>query len=128
MQPQTKFKVSIKDLKDAVHCANILCPENWQTEKIEIALLPPVKEALAKINHRSLNIERVGSKFGFGYILKGWNSLREEYYSTNPSVVADGLRREYYGACDLEFLRMVALSGDINDYAVSQLKYFEVTA
>jgi hypothetical protein len=121
MSQTVKFKVSIQDLKDALHCANLLMPSDWQTELIEIAMLPSVKEALEKLNY-NFNLERVPSKFGFGYVLKGWNSIREDYYSNHPANVANGLRRSCYGMMDIEQLRMIALGcGDS-----TQLKYFEV--
>ena len=120
----TKFKVSIDLIKKGIAQGEKLFPNEWQGELCEIVMIPEIYKAIQKLNSR-FSMERVTTKYGEGYILKGWNSVREDYYSTNPSTVANGLRREYYGIMDIEFLRMVAYG---HEYAKTQLKYFEAVA
>jgi hypothetical protein len=87
-------------------------------------MLPKIKKAIEKLNDgRKLDIRRVDTKFGKGYVLEGWNGVSDEYYSTNPHKVWDGILRNYIGAQDVEFLRMVAAREDL---AKTQLRHFKV--
>lgn len=117
-----KIKVSLDSIKKGIAQGEKLFPNEWQGELCEIVMQPEIYKAIQKLNSR-FKMERVTTKYGNGYVLQGWNSIREDYYSTNPSTVANGLRREYYGIMDIEFLRMVAYG---HEYAKTQLKYFEV--
>ena len=106
-------RVHVSDVKKAIQRAERRSPE-WQAEMLEIALIPGVKAGLNRIpqNHRGVKIKRVKGKFGNGYVLEGWNSVRDDYFSYSPSTAWDGLRREYYGAQDIERMRMAANQED----------------
>lgn len=118
------FSVNPQTFKGAIGRANRDHPSFWQAEIIEIMMLPKIKKAIEKLNDgRKLDIRRVDTKFGKGYVLEGWNDVSDEYYSTNPHKVWDGILRNYIGAQDVEFLRMLA---DKEDYAKTQLRHFKV--
>lgn len=115
--------VSKPKLQQAIAKAEKDNPNFWQAEIVEIAMIPSVTKAIEEMTHRKLNLTRVKTKFGNGYVLEGWNSVRDDYYSTNPAKVYDGLRREYIGIQDLELLRQTAHG---HDSAKDQLRHFKI--
>jgi hypothetical protein len=119
------IKISLTQIKKAIAKAEktFSKSEDWSAQIVEIAMLPKIHKALEKINNTNINLTRVQTKFGPGYLLERWNSIREDYYSTHPSTVFNGLRREYIGIMDLEYLRMTALGHD----ATSQLRHFTIS-
>ncbi|MFA5366160.1 MAG: hypothetical protein WC325_13340 [Candidatus Bathyarchaeia archaeon] len=117
------LSVSPLELQQAVNRAEKDNPTFWQAEMIEIAMIPSVKRSIEQMSDRKLNIERVKTKYGNGYVLEGSNRIDDEYYSTNPAKVWDSIRRNYIGAQDLEFLRMTTQG---NDYAKTQLRHFKI--
>ena len=126
--PHDDLQIGTADLKQAIMNAHSEFPQGnfWQADMIEIALIPSVKRAIEQMNNgRALNIQRVQTPFGNGYVLEGWNRVRDDYYSTNPASVWDGIRREFIGAQDIESLRAIGLG---NDYAKTQLRHFKVEA
>jgi hypothetical protein len=126
--PHDNLQISTSQLKQAIMNAHTEFPQGnfWQADMIEIALIPSVKRAIEEMNNgRALNIQRVQTQFGNGYVLEGWNRVRDDYYSTNPASVWDGIRREFIGAQDIESLRAIGLG---NDYAKTQLRHFKVEA
>ena len=54
--------------------------------------------AIKKANPgHNFDLQRVEGKFGKGYVLKDWNSVRDDYYSYSPQVAYNGFRREFIG-------------------------------
>jgi hypothetical protein len=106
-----ELSVSLPDIKKAIERANADFPGDWQAEEVEIAMVPVVRKAIVEANgpNRPFHLRRASNKrFGKGYVIEGWNSVRDDYYSHSPGTAKDGLRREFYGVRAVEDLRMWA--------------------
>lgn len=98
-------RVCRPEVTKALDKAHSVFPQEWQAEAVEIAMIPAVRTAIRKANRQPFKLRRVKNKFGPGYVLEGWNSLRDEYYSHNPSTTYNGIGREFYGYHALEQIR-----------------------
>ena len=139
-------EIHASDVMRARGLARLLFPREWQAESIEILRLRPLYAHWQALNwpeneltywpgdrppHPPFHEIRSGWTEVRGYVLKGWNSVRDEYWAHSPSKAWDGIRRTTYSIF-IDWIRLVTshYAGECrmcDDHLINCLRDYKIT-